>query len=52
MGAGTIPHVRLGRYRRFRAEAIEAWLVQLEAANSSAGRAVNGTTRGRGQTRL
>ncbi len=24
--AGRIPHVRLGRYRRFREEAIEAWL--------------------------
>jgi excisionase family DNA binding protein len=31
--AGAIPHVRLGRYRRFRAEAIEAWIVDLEASN-------------------
>lgn len=30
--AGRIPHVRLGRYRRFREEAIEAWVLQLEAA--------------------
>ena len=28
--AGRIPHVRLGRYRRFREEAIEEWLRQLE----------------------
>jgi excisionase family DNA binding protein len=28
--AGRIPHVRLGRYKRFRSEAIDAWLVQLE----------------------
>ena len=31
--AGAIPHVRLGRYRRFRAEAIEAWIVELETSN-------------------
>ena len=28
--AGRIPHVRLGRYRRFRESAIEAWLQGLE----------------------
>ena len=28
--AGRIPHVRLGRYRRFRQEALEAWLCELE----------------------
>jgi excisionase family DNA binding protein len=28
--AGRIPHVRLGRYCRFRASAIEAWLEELE----------------------
>lgn len=28
--AGRIPHVRLGRYKRFRSEAIDAWLAQLE----------------------
>jgi excisionase family DNA binding protein len=28
--AGRIPHVRLGRYRRFREEAIDEWLEQLE----------------------
>jgi excisionase family DNA binding protein len=29
--AGRIPHVRLGRFRRFREEALEAWLRELEA---------------------
>ena len=28
--AGQIPHVRLGRYRRFRESAIEAWVSSLE----------------------
>jgi excisionase family DNA binding protein len=28
--AGRIPHVRLGRYRRFRESAVEAWLGELE----------------------
>jgi excisionase family DNA binding protein len=28
--AGLIPHVRLGRYRRFREAAVEAWLRELE----------------------
>ena len=28
--AGRIPHVRLGRYRRFRESAVEAWLPELE----------------------
>lgn len=28
--AGRIPHVQLGRYRRFREEALEAWIAQLE----------------------
>ncbi len=30
--AGLIPHVRLGRYRRFREAAVEAWLRELEHA--------------------
>jgi excisionase family DNA binding protein len=29
--SGRIPHVRLGRYCRFREEAIEAWVIQLES---------------------
>ena len=29
--AGKIPHVRLGRYRRFRESAVEEWLRQLES---------------------
>ena len=28
--AGRIPHVQLGRYRRFREEALDAWLDELE----------------------
>jgi len=36
--AGTIPHIRLGRYCRFRAEAIEAWIVELETSNMVRGR--------------
>ena len=28
--AGRIPHVKLGRYKRFRSEAIDAWLARLE----------------------
>jgi excisionase family DNA binding protein len=28
--AGRIPHVRLGRYRRFREQAIEEWIGRLE----------------------
>jgi len=34
--AGRIPHVRLGRYRRFRESAIEAWVCGLEADSASA----------------
>jgi excisionase family DNA binding protein len=38
--AGRIPTVTLGRYRRYRREAIEAWLIELEqvAAARSPGR--------------
>jgi excisionase family DNA binding protein len=39
--AGLIPHVRLGRYRRFRESAVEAWLCDLEA-QSSPRRSANG----------
>jgi excisionase family DNA binding protein len=28
--AGRIPHVQLGRYRRFREEVLEQWLEELE----------------------
>ena len=28
--AGRIPHVQLGRYRRFREEALDEWLAALE----------------------
>lgn len=33
--AGRIPTVTLGRYRRYRREAIEAWVAELEAAGSA-----------------
>jgi excisionase family DNA binding protein len=33
--AGRIPHIRLGRYRRFRESAVESWLRGLEAENMS-----------------
>jgi len=29
--AGRIPHVQLGRYRRFREEALDRWLEDLES---------------------
>jgi excisionase family DNA binding protein len=32
--AGRIPHVRLGRYRRFRESAVEAWLHDLETGGA------------------
>jgi excisionase family DNA binding protein len=32
--AGRIPHVRLGRYRRFRESAIEAWVNHLETGGA------------------
>jgi excisionase family DNA binding protein len=35
--AGRIPHVRLGRYRRFRESAIEAWLTELESSGAEMG---------------
>lgn len=34
--AGRIPHVQLGRYRRFREEALEAWLRDLEGQPADA----------------
>jgi excisionase family DNA binding protein len=33
--AGRIPHVRLGRYRRFRESALEAWLRKLETDSAA-----------------
>lgn len=33
--AGRIPTVTLGRYRRYRREAIEAWVAELETAGSA-----------------
>jgi excisionase family DNA binding protein len=39
--AGRLPHVRLGRYVRFRARAIDAWIEQIERG----GRPTNGAGR-------
>jgi excisionase family DNA binding protein len=36
--AGNIPHVRLGRYVRFRESAIVVWVERLEQAGSSGAR--------------
>jgi excisionase family DNA binding protein len=36
---GLIPTITLGRYRRYRREAIEEWLQQMEAARSQRARA-------------
>ena len=38
--AGRIPFVPLGRYRRFRDEAIEEWVAGLERAGGHGGRRV------------
>jgi excisionase family DNA binding protein len=35
--AGHIPHVQLGRYRRFREEALEEWLDELERRSVDGG---------------
>jgi len=43
--AGRIPHVKLGRYRRYRAEAIEHWIAELEAGGSVSGTNRGGTAR-------
>ena len=34
---GTIPTVTLGRYRRYRREAIEAWVADMEAGGPAGG---------------
>jgi excisionase family DNA binding protein len=34
--AGRIPHVQLGRYRRFREEALDRWLEDLELRSATA----------------
>jgi excisionase family DNA binding protein len=45
---GGIPTVTLGRYRRYRAEAIEAWVERLETGRGDGGRP---PTRAAGKTR-
>jgi excisionase family DNA binding protein len=42
---GRIPTVTLGRYRRYRAEAIEEWLEELEAAGGMPSLRGGGSTR-------
>ncbi len=37
---GRIPTVNLGRYRRYRREAIEAWIRTIESPTRSTGRSV------------
>lgn len=32
---GLIPHVRLGRYRRYRRDAVLAWIVEQEAGGAA-----------------
>jgi excisionase family DNA binding protein len=44
--AGRIPTVTLGRYRRYRREAIEAWVAELERSTAG-GRPVGASHRGR-----
>jgi excisionase family DNA binding protein len=34
--AGRLPHVRLGRYVRFRADAIESWIEEIERGGHGA----------------
>jgi excisionase family DNA binding protein len=36
--AGKVPHVRLGRYRRFRADAVRAWVEEQEQGGLAARR--------------
>ena len=43
--AGRIPHVQLGRYRRFREEALEKWLDELEVQSVEPGRGEGPTFR-------
>lgn len=38
---GRIPTVALGRYRRFRREAIESWVAELESGRLQQGRAAS-----------
>lgn len=48
--SGLIPTVTLGRYRRYRREAIEGWLRDIEALGASSGRrgrAADSTVRAR-----
>jgi excisionase family DNA binding protein len=54
--AGRIPHIRIGRYRRFRPIAIQEWAQRLEqgprASRSYGGRTTVGTARQHGPSLL
>lgn len=43
--AGRMPHVRLGRYCRYRRAAIVVWLERLERASAGAGPLLDGVRR-------
>jgi len=43
--AGRMPHVRLGRYCRYRPSAIVIWLERLEAVSEGAGPLLDGIRR-------
>jgi len=43
--AGRMPHVRLGRYCRYRQTAIVEWLARLERASEGAGPLLEGVRR-------
>lgn len=47
--AGRVPHVRLGRYLRYRRSAIERWLEALEEESVTARRPSPGDVRARGE---
>jgi excisionase family DNA binding protein len=46
--AGRLPHVKVGRYRRYRREAVEAWIIDHEGGPvTSRGRGAASDGRGR-----
>ena len=47
--ADRIPHLRLGRYRRFREEAIDEWIARLEQGGADVPEVL---VRSRGRTQL
>ena len=45
--SGRLPHVRIGRYRRFRPEAIAAWVEEAEAGGTTMRATTDGRHAGR-----